>query len=649
MKSYLYLCLLIIVGNPLISFSQEIACDNTVFLTTYSASGSNLYSLQVTENEGIHDLEEIFVDNIAYHIGCIGYSVVDKMIYGLEFNTHELLRMNALGEITNLGVPKGLDTSLEYYAGNVFPNGRELFVIGRDKSTQIDSGYYVIDVFEQETSTLEFEGNGAVIIQDMAINPRDGAIFGYDIQRNKIVNIDFGIVSNFQAPVLPEVFSALFFDQSFNLYGFGEVGGGISQKFYGINKTTGLVTFLQDGPLAIDADACACPYQVDFFKKITPTAAIPCQEVTIEYSFINTSGMARTGLQIIDTLPEVLTITDIDLGNANNKFDAEINNSLGSHILELTNLEVLMADVHIIKVTAVVAENAKGMFKSQGVLKNLPLALNPSLISDDLATSEMDDANTFRVISADSTGFKDSISYSCDNLSATLFAAIPDANTFLWEDESTDATLEVSESGIYMVEMETDCETYIDTIEVNFDRTIPFVDLGMDLLLPLGESFSLLYEAHSSEIVRHNWLSDNGAIFSCIDCPNPSIRAAEPTTISLEITDVEGCQVVDEIFIDVIKSKNIYAPTVFSPNGDGINDVFFLQGTNAEIKVFQIFDRWGNLIFEQRNTVVNEPAEGWKGLYQGKSLDAGIFIWSAQLEYLDNTKEMLSGQVTIIR
>jgi len=110
-----------------------------------------------------------------------------------------------------------------------------------------------------------------------------------------------------------------------------------------------------------------------------------------------------------------------------------------------------------------------------------------------------------------------------------------------------------------------------------------------------------------------------------------------------------GCQLTDDIFIEVINAKNIYAPTVFSPNGDGINDVFFLQGVNAKILIFQIFDRWGNLVFDQRNTAVNQPTDGWEGRYQGKFLDPSVFIWYAQLEFLDGTTDNLSGQVTNIR
>ena len=79
------------------SYAQEIDCDNTVYITTHNPTGSSLYRFQVDAEKGINNLEEIFVDNKDYRFGCLGYSVVDKMIYALEFNTYELLRINALG------------------------------------------------------------------------------------------------------------------------------------------------------------------------------------------------------------------------------------------------------------------------------------------------------------------------------------------------------------------------------------------------------------------------------------------------------------------------------------------------------------------------------------------------------------------------
>ena len=633
---------------PLWIFGQGFDCDNSAYLATYSSTGTSLYRLQVTEANGVQEVEPIFSNILDYQIRCIGYSVVDKLIYALDFNTHALLQINAFGDITNLGRPIGIDTTLQYHAGAVFPEGKDFFVAGRSSSTLKDAAYYAINLKDVVATPVGFEGTISSTIQDMAINPRDGAFFGFDSGSNKIVNIDFGIVSNYQFPALPETFTALFFDQSFNLYSYGSRTPGISQNFYAVNKITSEVTLLQEGSLAIDTDACACPYRFDFFKSVSPKEAIPCQEVIIDYSFLNVSGGPRSGLSLIDTLPDILTITDIDLGNPLNKFDAIINSGIGTNILDLSNVHILMADVHTIKITAVVSADVNGTFTSQARLNNLPLALNPSMLSDDLATNRKDDPNSFVVIDAANPNFTDSITYNCDNTLATIFAPILNAKSYLWSDGSTNAMLEVNSIGSYGVTMETECETFSVDVEVNFDQANIFIDLGEDLLKATGETFTLPYESNIDSIVEYNWLAEDASLFSCTRCPNPSIRVLDQTTITLEVTDDKGCQTSDAISIDVQKAKDIYAPTAFSPNGDGYNDVFYLQGTNAILTTFRIFDRWGNLVFERQNTAVNDPSLGWKGDFQGQNFLDGVFIWYAQVEYLDGVKDILMGSVGVV-
>ena len=651
MKNQLQLNLLfsLLLLIPLWSFGQGFDCDNSAYLATYSSSGTSLYRMQVTEANGIQEVEPIFSNILDYQIRCIGYSVVDEMIYALDFITHDLLKINALGEIANLGRPIGLDTTLQYHAGAVFPEGKDLFVAGRSSVTQKDVAYYAINLKDVVATAVEFEGTINSTIQDMAINPRDGAFFGFDSGSNKIVNVDFGIVSNYQFPELPETFTSLFFDQSFNLYSYGSRTPGISQNFYSINKVNSEVSFLQEGSLAIDSDACACPYRFDFFKNISPKETIPCQEVLIEYSFLNVSGGPRSGLSLIDTLPDILTITDIDLGNPLNKFDAIINSGVGTNILDLSDVFILMADVHTIKVTAVVAADVDGTFTSQAHLNGLPLALNPAMVSDDLTTSLVDDSNELIVLDAANPDFPDSIVYNCDNTLATIFAPISNAKNYLWSDGSTEATLEVDRLGSYNVMMETECETFSVDVAVDFDQASIFVDLGEDLLRATGETFTLPYESNADSIIRYNWLAEDASIFSCTRCPNPAIRVLDRSTITLEITDDKDCQTSDEIVIEVQKEKDIYAPTAFSPNGDGYNDVFFLQGTNAILTNFRIFDRWGNLVFERQNTAVNDPSVGWKGDYQGQIFSLGIFIWYAEVQYLDGSEDLLKGTFGIVR
>ena len=100
-----------------------------------------------------------------------------------------------------------------------------------------------------------------------------------------------------------------------------------------------------------------------------------------------------------------------------------------------------------------------------------------------------------------------------------------------------------------------------------------------------------------------------------------------------------GC---DSLVLVQLDFFNVYFPNVFSPNFDGINDVFRVQSEaglvdNVELS---IFDRWGNLIFK--------GAE-WDGNYKGNSMDAGVFIYIAELVMNDGKKRRFSGEVTLIK
>jgi gliding motility-associated-like protein len=92
------------------------------------------------------------------------------------------------------------------------------------------------------------------------------------------------------------------------------------------------------------------------------------------------------------------------------------------------------------------------------------------------------------------------------------------------------------------------------------------------------------------------------------------------------IRDSSGCLISDAIDIFVEEEsehEEIYVPNIFTPNGDGINDVFrpVTGSSSIQFESLQIFDRWGNLIHESR-----EELE-WNGRYNGKMLNDGVFIY----------------------
>ncbi|MBN4066090.1 PKD domain-containing protein, partial [Candidatus Amoebophilus asiaticus] len=109
---------------------------------------------------------------------------------------------------------------------------------------------------------------------------------------------------------------------------------------------------------------------------------------------------------------------------------------------------------------------------------------------------------------------------------------------------------------------------------------------------------------------------------------NPIASPTNTTTYYVTATDFNGCQKTDSVTIIVIESDSkIVIPNSFSPNGDNINDVFFVRDISDNIDGifnldFKIFNRWGELIFESNN--INR---GWDGTYNGKDVDVGVYTY----------------------
>ncbi|KAA3634126.1 MAG: hypothetical protein DWQ02_11910, partial [Bacteroidetes bacterium] len=123
------------------------------------------------------------------------------------------------------------------------------------------------------------------------------------------------------------------------------------------------------------------------------------------------------------------------------------------------------------------------------------------------------------------------------------------------------------------------------------------------------------------------------------------------TTYSLSIIDESGCEASALLQVNVAAMRNLYFPSAFSPNDDGINDLFFIgSGPGVEsIARFEIFSRWGELLFSQKDIFPNDPTAGWDGTHKGKLLNAGVFIYLAEVEFIDGKIKVYSGEVLLMR
>lgn len=127
---------------------------------------------------------------------------------------------------------------------------------------------------------------------------------------------------------------------------------------------------------------------------------------------------------------------------------------------------------------------------------------------------------------------------------------------------------------------------------------------------------------------------------------------------TLNIEDGDGCT-YEETFTLVAASDKpedcvaIYIPNIFAPGRDGPNDtfsIFFDSGSEIQnINSMQVYSRWGELIFEQRNLSPGSDQLGWKGDYRGQALLPGIYIYKIEIAFTDGSTLLRSGTVMLVR
>jgi gliding motility-associated-like protein len=96
------------------------------------------------------------------------------------------------------------------------------------------------------------------------------------------------------------------------------------------------------------------------------------------------------------------------------------------------------------------------------------------------------------------------------------------------------------------------------------------------------------------------------------------------------------------VYIEAVPT--FYAPNSFSPNNDGINDVFKLFFTYVKDFRIEIFNRWGELVF-----VSEDPEKGWEGTFRGKRAPSDVYVWKAVFTNSLRETQNVIGRVTLFR
>lgn len=136
----------------------------------------------------------------------------------------------------------------------------------------------------------------------------------------------------------------------------------------------------------------------------------------------------------------------------------------------------------------------------------------------------------------------------------------------------------------------------------------------------------------------------------CEGCTLAQIVATEPITYTVTAVDNNGCVGSAQIDLAVSPVGNVFFPNAFSPNGDGVNDRFIVydNGSISQITEFHIFDRWGNQVFQANNFLPNSTDQSWDGRFLGERVSEGVYIYTAEVQWINGQFSQISGEITVI-
>ena len=186
------------------------------------------------------------------------------------------------------------------------------------------------------------------------------------------------------------------------------------------------------------------------------------------------------------------------------------------------------------------------------------------------------------------------------------------------------------------------------------------INPGVELEVEVPEIIELI-ENHSgqlqatvnvaqSQIAEIIWTPSEN--LSCDDCLNPQVTATDgPEEYLLTVIHENGCVSTATIRLLVRPDVEIFIPNSFSPNGDGQNDVFTLFANEKVVSIasMTIFDRWGAVVFKNRNFDHSNLIFGWDGKHKGQDLNPAVFVYSFEVLLDDGTVRNISGDVALIR
>ncbi|WP_020534744.1 T9SS C-terminal target domain-containing protein [Lewinella cohaerens] len=624
---------------------------------------------RVVEEQGGSTFQEITIDLVAgtstftdrhffggSRINGIAYRPADNLIYGVLLgDPYVLCRIDADFQLESLRA-LDLPADMLFVSGDVSPDERYLVLLGFRPENN-DNLLALIDLSRPDypMTIIPLAKNNptaALYCADIAFHPTLDLLFGFEHSEGRLITIDLanGLVDNTSYPVVPEIqgnMPSLFFNAYGELFGIGAALDVFTNRnLYHFNTVDGSAVLFDELGFERNQDACSCPFKVEVLNRVSNRQAYPCTRLEFEFTLLNRTDREQEGLSFRDTFPEGTLIQSIGAL----PFAGNVVSGVGSNILAIENIRLPLGAYSFMLDLAILETAAPQLVFNYAYLDNVIIdnAISTTLVfSDDPETPANDDPTAFEIKEL-AIDFAKINPYLCFEDTLLLSTGIDNASFYQWSTGVTGPDIIVTQPGTYAVTVQTPCAEVNAAIVIVQDDLS--VTIGNDRTIERGEEITWTPTINSLVPIQlYLWHEAPVSTLSCITCEMPLSRPLVDSHYKLLVENANGCIAMADAQVKIL-GPQVYAPNIFSPNRDGINDYFYLQSPqDYKIRRLQIFDRWGGMQYEQVGILSNQALIGWDGTANGRSLGAGVFVWQAELEGQDGERFFLSGDITLIR
>ena len=242
----------------------------------------------------------------------------------------------------------------------------------------------------------------------------------------------------------------------------------------------------------------------------------------------------------------------------------------------------------------------------------------------------------------------------CDKDSTSLTAIVTNSAvpvTYQWEPASA-GVIRNSTAATTIVKPATTLQ-YIVTVKDGYGCNYLVSDSVLVTMQPPVIAFAgndtnavrgLPHQLRATGGITYTWLPNNFLDNQYLQNPLATILS-DSMKYAVQVKDAVGCIGYDTVLIRVYDGIRYYVPNAFSPNGDGVNDVFRpIPVGVVSTDLFRIFNRYGELVFE-----TNQWMKGWDGMYRGVPQAVGNYIWIIKGKGKNGKQIEMKGNVMLVR